>query len=151
MAYLRRIDRTQAASEETHIAARYERSNAKSEEMKPQSTISPYKQKGYAYHPVITDIRQNKRSGKLNARSTIAVRRPEGMRFYEGHGEDEPTEQGESRSAAAAEISAVNRSRTAPADSVRSHVVKKRVKPDHFKRLKELLYNAPSYFRTNKS
>lgn len=111
--------------------------------------LYPYRA-GVPYRTFYQEVDQPEKGGRLVAKSIVAVKRPEGTRYYGAAGSGEPDERGESESLLSSEIGAILKSRTAPADSIDTRILKKKY-PALFKKTNRDLNKNPYYYNPGKS
>lgn len=114
--------------------------------MSDGNTIYPYRPKGMQYDFIQTESPKKKKAGKYTGSSLGIVRRPEGERFYLGHG----TGKSQPEAADMAEMNFLAKAVFSPADSVRSKNVRKSMSPKNYRRVFELLRNSPLYLSSEK-
>ena len=90
---------------------------------------------------------RHRKAGTLRGSTVVAVKRPEGIRFYKGHGAAEADEKGEDTALMLSEHAALTKARDVPSDSLRTADLNKVINPKHTSKVLKLLKSTPDYFR----
>lgn len=109
-------------------------------ELKTKKPLRPY---DIRYRRQSEDI-SNKRPGQIDVDTIVAVDRPEGIRYYRGHGRGINRADGESLASFDARNDALFKSRDNPSDSVSTRYAK--AQAPNFYLIRKLLKKEPDFF-----